>query len=366
MALTVSTAPKYTGTLRVGTGVSTPGNLQGGVNPQTTINGAALQGGPAQASPAQVSPGGVVLGATTPGSTVVGPTQAEIAQQRAEVARINGVRNSAGIKRSGLESGAQTSLTDNRNTYGNDSTGFVTGIRQGQNTINSGKANNALNLRRSMAAIASGVRTGLRSGSVDLANMNALDSGAADAMARAWARQGNMQAGSANNEAELKANEIAAQQENFNLQENQGLAKLRTWRGTETNRVSNKLYNDLQVLEADSAAAGAGGVVDMGVKDRLIAQASAELDAIDRATEAALAEINAWDNARVSQEAMRMEAAGQATANPFAIESVGFGKAGGPQGAAIGQYDTRPRFRDEEELPAYNPFTRDELQPGVA
>lgn len=389
MALTVSTAPKYTGTLRVGTGVSTPGNLQGGtgvstpgnlqggvspqttinrsqlqggVSPQTTINGSQLQGGPAQAGG-----GGIVLGATSindPGAQAAAAQAA--AAERAEAARINGVRNSAGIKRSGLESGAQTSLTDNRNTYGNDSTGFVTGIRQGQNTINSGKANNALNLRRSMAAIASGVRTGLRSGSVDLANMNALDSGAADAMARAWARQGNMQAGSANNEAELKANEIAAQQENLNLQENQGLAKLRTWRGTETNRVSNKLYNDLQVLEADSAAAGAGGVVDMGVKDRLIAQASAELDAIDRATEAALAEINAWDNARVSQEAMRMEAVGQATANPFAIESVGFGKAGGPQGAAIGQYDIRPRFRDEEALPAYNPFTRDELQPGVA
>ena len=136
MALTVSTAPKYTGTLRVGTGVSTPGNLQGGVNPQTTINRSQLQGGVSpqttingsqlQGGPAQAGGGGIVLGATSindPGAQAAAAQAA--AAKRAEAARINNIRNAAGIKRAGLESGAQTSLTDNRNTYGNDSTGFV-------------------------------------------------------------------------------------------------------------------------------------------------------------------------------------------------------------------------------------------------
>lgn len=360
MAITIGTAPQYSGSISTAQPApqtfASGGSFQGSsYNPNQTVDSSVFQGS---------TGGGVMLGASTinaPGA-YTGPSAAAIA----ETNRVNNVRDAAGIRRGGLETGAQTSLTDNQNTYGNDSTGFVGGIRQGQGTINTGRANNALNLRRSMAAIASGVRTGLRSGSVDLANMNALDSGAADAMARAWARQGNLQSGSANNEAQLKGNELASQQTNLDLQETQGLGKLQQWRSTETNRVSNKLYNDLQVLEADSVAQGAGGVVDMGVRDRLISAASAELDALDRATNAALGEINAWNEGQVNAEAMRMESLGQGVANPFAVESIGSGKSGGVPGAPIGQYDTRPRFRDEEAAPTFNPFSRDELQPGIA
>lgn len=364
MALTVSTAPKYSGTLKVGTAAPT-GNLSVGTNtgmqgstynPQQTINGSQLQGGS----------GTSVLGATSVNNGAGGyvPTAAEIAQanaERAEAARINGVRNSAAVKRGGIESGAQTSLTDNRNTFQNDSQGFVNGIRQGQNTINTGRVNNALNLRRSMAAIASGVRQGMRSGGVDLANMNALDSGAADALARAWARAGGQQSGAANNEAQLKENEIATQQTNLDLQETQGLGKLKQWRDTETSRVSNKLWNDLQALEADSAAQGAGGVVDLSVRDRMINAAAAELDAIDRATNAALGEIRGLSQAEIAQQAFQMEQAGTEVANPFAVEAVGAGFQGNGNGAAIGQFNTRPRFRDEQS-PVYNPFRPDERQ----
>lgn len=360
MALTVSTAPQYSGTLKVGTGVSTPGNLQGTSSPQTTINGAQLQGGAVQAAP------GTVLGATTingGGGVPVGPTAAEIA----ETNRINSLRATAGIKRSGIETGAQQSLTDNRNTYGNDSQGFVNGIRQGQNTINSGRTNNALNLRRSMAAIASGVRQGMRSGGVDLANMNALDSGAADALSRAWARAGGQQAGAANNEAQLKDNSLNTEQTNLDLQENQGLGKLAQWRSTETSRVSNKLWNDLQTLEAESAAGGAGGVVDLAVRDRMINAAAAELDAIDRATNAALSEIRGLTAAEVAQQAFAMEQAGAQVENPFAVEAIGSGLQRGVDGAPIGQFNTQPRYRDDQ-TPAYNPFAlrQDDQQVAVA
>lgn len=353
MALTVSTAPQYSGTLSVAQPTPQP-SLSVGVN--TGMQGGTYnpQGNNYNPQQAGGMGGTSVLGATSVGGGV-GPTAAEIAAERAETARINGIRNSAGIKRGGIETGAQQSLTDNRNTFQNDSQGFVNGIRQGQNTINSGRTNNALNLRRSMAAIASGVRQGMRSGGVDLANMNALDSGAADALARAWSRAGGGQAGAAQNEAQLKDNTLNTEQTNLDLQESQGLGKLRQWRSTETSRVSNKLWNDLQTLEAESAAAGAGGVVDLAVRDRMINAAAAELDAIDRATNAALGEIRGLTAAEVAAQAFQMEQAGTEVANPFTVEAVQAGAQRGVDGAPIGQFNTAPRYRDEQS-PTYNPF----------
>lgn len=370
MALTVSTAPQYSGTLRVASPTPQP-SLSVGTN--TGMQGSTYNPQGNNYNPQQTAPaggGGVVLGAVgAGGGGGYVPTAADIAEQRAvqaENARINNVRNAAGIKRGGIESGASTSLTDNRNTFSNDSQGFINGVRQGQNTINSGRTNNALNLRRSMAAIAGGVRQGMRSGGVDLANMNALDSGASEALSRAWARAGGAQAGAANNEAQLKDNSLNTEQTNLDLQETQGMGKLRTWRQTETARVSNKLWNDLQTLEAESGAQGAGGVVDMGVRDRMIAQSAAELDAIDRATDAALAEIRGLTPAEIAQQAFQMEQAGTDVANPFAVEAIGQGRQN-PNGAAIGQFNTAPRYRDEQ-TPAYNPFTlrQDDQQVAVA
>lgn len=368
MALTVSSAPQYQGTLAVAKPTAQPALTMGSNTGMqgSTVNPQGNNYNPQQAATYGGS-GGSVLGAVSGGGGYT-PSAADIAEQRAaqaEASRINGIRNSSLVRRSGLESGAQTSLTDNRNTFNNDSQGFVNGIRQGQNTINSGRTNNALNLRRSMAAIASGVRQGMRSGGVDLANMNALDSGASDALSRAWARAGGGQASAANNEAQLKGNELNTQQTNLDLQESQGLGKLKTWRDTETARVSNKLWNDLQALEAESAAQGAGGVVDMGVRDRMIAASAAELDAIDRATNAALAEIGGLTTDQVNAQAFQMEQAGAESQNPFTVEGIGQGRQGA--GAPIGQFNTAPRFRNEE-TPAYNPFAlrQDDQQVAVA
>lgn len=362
MALTVTNAPQYSGSLSVGVapaqsinsvGVAT-GGMQGNTyNPQGNTYNPQQAGG---------NGGGSVLGATTNYSAPTGPTQAQIAAQQAaqaEAKRLEAFRNSAGIKRDSYISGARTGLRDVENTFRNDTTGLVDEIRQGQNTINSGRAANALNLRRSMAAIAGGVRQGLRSGGVDLANMNALDSGAADALARAWARAGGQQAGGVQNEAELKAQELATQQQNLELQETRELGKLAQWRETEVNRVSNKLYNDLRELEAEAAAEGINDVVQMSIRDQIINEAATQLDAIERTTKGELGKIRGLTDAEVQQKAFQMEQAGTQVANPFAVEAIGQGRQMG--GAPIGQFNTTPRYRDEQ-TPVYNPFRLEEQQ----
>ena len=339
MALTVSTAPQYTGTLAVGSGSTAqlgPGGLQGA---PVQIQGS---GTPAYNT-------GAVLGATTAnnGAATFAPDPAAIA---AANARANLARDT-GIAFGGIVSGAETSREDNTNKYRNDAGDFVTGVRTGQETINTNRANNALNLRRSMASIANGVRTGLRSGGVQLANMNALDSGAAEAMARAYATTGNSQVADASNQAQLKANEIDSSQRNLDTTRATGLERLKSWRNTETARVSNKLWQDLSELDAKAAAGGVNGAVDMGMRDRVIQVAQAELDQIDAVTNSALGQIHGLTPEEVQAQAMQMDQAGAVGTAPFSVEAGTVSAPGTqtPNGASVGQFGLAPAFRRDDK-----------------
>lgn len=288
-------------------------------NPQSTYNPqrTASYGGGYGGAPAVLS---ARSGTAGPSMQQIAQRNADIAAANAENTRKDNARRGFGIERGGIESGYRTKVTDNTNSYRGKGQGFTNDLRTGQEGVNSGRANNALNTRRSMGAIATDVRTGLRSGGVALANMNATDSGAADAMARAWAVTGNNQAGVVRNEAQLVTDQLNADQVKLDRQEAQGIASLSNWRSTETNRISNQLYNELQVLENKAVTEGVGGVVDMGYRDRLIAAATQELNDIDNTVRAELGAINGLTPEQVEQQALAMEAAGSGVRNPFAVE----------------------------------------------
>lgn len=331
MPLTVTTAPQYSGSLLDGTAAIPNGALQG---VPVQIQGA---GTPAYTTPS--GGGGSVAGS----STYSGPSAAQIAENN----RISNVNASAGVAQNGLIAGGNQSRADNTLKYGNDSGDFTTQIQGGQNTINTGRANNELNLRRTMSGIAQGIRQGIRSGGVNLANMNALDSGAADAMARAYATVGNQQANDAGNQSQLKGNELDASQVTLDQQKAAGLNKLHGWRQNETQRVSQKLWDDLSTLEQSTKAQGGSFGVDMGARDRIISQAAAELDAVDAITNNSLQQLHGYTPDEARAKAMEMDTAG-ATANPFTVESAQ-SATNTPAGPAVGQFGIAPVLRKDQQ-----------------
>lgn len=322
--------------------------VQPTVNTQVTPNpyswaGAELQG---------VDNGWRTTPQVAPDPTFVDSTGRAWASRGAFDANANNVRRDVGVKQGGFDSEGRSTATGNRLAYNNDSQDFVTGQRTGQNTINSGRVNNALNLRRSMSAIASGVRQGMRSGAVNLANMNALESGAAEAMARALARQGNQQAGTVNNEAQLAENTFATDQSNLGIQREQGLGRLKSWRDAKVGEISSKLWQNLSELDAQAQGQGVGGAVDMGIRDRVVSDASRMLDEVDAVTKDELNKITGLDYNGVQQRVGEMEAAGAAVANPFTYEGgglqVGNGGTTNTGGAQLGPLGTGPRREDEQ------------------
>lgn len=277
----------------------TPG-LNQGVNPRPSVLGAAAVAGP---TPAQVA-----------------ADTAAKAAAAAEATRIANVRNSISVGQEGIQGGANTTARDIGNTYDANNRSFISTFLNGQDTINNGLANNQLNLRRSMASIASGVRQGLRSGGVLLANSNALDSGAADALARAYATTGNQQAGDARNQAALTDQDLATQEASLQRQKDDSLAGLSTYRDTEVDRLSNDVLNKLKVLDAQGGAQGVNGVVDLGFRDKLIAGAVDRLNQIDADRAAKLSGIKQLSPEEAAAKAAEMDQAGVAGTNPFQVD----------------------------------------------
>ena len=274
------------------------------------------------------------------------------------------VRRNVGVKQTGYLDSARSNVRGAKSAYNNDAEDFVTGLRQGQNTINSNRVNNALNLRRSMAGIASGVRQGIRSGAVNLANMNAMDSGASSALAQAFARQGNSQAAGVNNEAQIAENQFATEQTNLGLQRQQGLGRLKSWRDNKVKDISSTLWQNLAEIDAMAQDEGLGGLVDMGARDRIVAEANQELNNIDAITQRELGKIQSLDMGQVNEQASGLDAAGALVNNPFAFEggTVQWGQEPTPPaGAPIGPIGTKPVYRDDEYNPMALPVREEEL-----
>jgi len=182
------------------------------------------------------------------------------------------------------------------------------------NSLNENRATNQLNLRRSMANIAASVRNGLNSGAVSLGNMNALSSGAADALRRAYAQQGSKQVTAARGDSALKERQYAEQQRQLELQKQDALRTQVQFRDAEVDRVYQETLAKLRALEAETAITG---VVDIAGADRIKAQAIEALHNIDLMRDSRLGSAQFLSPQEIQQRASEMEAAGMGGFDPF-------------------------------------------------
>lgn len=255
--------------------------------------------------------------------------------------------NSVNATQSGYESGARTGLMDTTNTYQKNIQDFLNNTTDQQSAIDQGKVSNALNLRRTMAQIVQGVRNGLRSGGVMLANANATDSGASDALARAWATVGNTQTQSAQGQAGQQNEALDTQQGQLKRYEDQTLGNLDTFKSTEVNRARADLLNKLQLLDTTAQGEGVpGGTVDMGIVDRVISDAVARLSSIDQQRSNVPTAMSAQD---ILAKALNLDQLG-AAASPFSVSSPTVTGPAGNAGATLGNLPIFVKSKDRTPL----------------
>lgn len=244
---------------------------------------------------------------------------------------------------------ARTNLNDVGNTYDARTNTFVNDITGGQDQLNRGFAGNELNLRRSMQNIVRGIQSGIRSGGVALAGMNASDSGASDALARAYARSGNQQSGEARGQAAEQFEELQRQQGGLNTKRTEGENSINTFRDTETGRVRSDFGSKIDTLAMQSEADGLGGVVDKSIVDQVLNEALTRLSQIDQSRQQRLAGVRQWTPEEIMKEAIRLDELGQA-GNAFTTTgpTVSYGNNGLPiNGAVMGEMPIYVKGKDQ-------------------
>lgn len=300
----------------------------------------------------QTPSGGYVLGANTQGAGNGGTTQ--VAGATDPFARFGGeaaynAQRGAFQNRSGdYRNEASTTLRDKTNTYDQTTRDWLDSVEDSQGGLNRRSSSNALNLRTSMGNIIRNIQDGIKSGNVMLAGMNSLSSGAAEAIARAYAKVGNRQTGEARGQASAEDEAIALEQQNLGRSIQNKSKDLDTYRDTETGRVRTDFSTKLRGVQDQASAGGYGSVVDMSVVDQVLNEAMARLQEIDAGRNQRLSGIKAWTPEQIMEEAIRMEQAGQA-GNAFSVEgaNVNYGGAQNMGGAPISNMPLFLKNRDQ-------------------
>lgn len=226
------------------------------------------------------------------------------------------------IRKGSIIGEGQSAFGDVYNSYDTQGRELANTIRLGQQGIDVGRQNTALNRMRSITDLVDNVRQGLQSGGVRLANMNALDSSGAEAMARAYSRFGTKQRGSIMNQAALKNEEFNRSQQNLDIQENEGVRRLGVFKQTETDRIGRSVLNQLRELDITAQGMGVGGRFQVeGEKQRVINEGVARLAEIDNYISQQRGAINPMDAEGIETEARRLNTLGALPANDFQYAS---------------------------------------------
>ena len=245
--------------------------------------------------------------------------------------------------------GARTQFRDIGDEYDVNVRNFLNSMGDQQGEINQGSAQNQLNLRQSMSNIIKGIQTGVRSGGVALAGVNASDSGASEALARAYAQSGNQQTGEARGSAADQFAELQRSQGVLDRTKDEGFADQDVWKTTETNRVKTQLSGELQALAAEAQGKGINGVIDTESVNGIVQNALARLQQIDQGNAKRKAGIRADTADQSIGKAVQMEQAG-ATGNAFNVTgpNVSYGGQGGAglKGASASQMPLYVKDKD--------------------
>lgn len=309
----------------------------------------------------QTPSGGYVLGANTQGAGNGGsaPAGGGGGAPADPYARWGGqaafnAQKGAFVNKSGdYREEASSSLRDKGNTYDQTTRDWLNSVEDTQGGLNRRSGQNALNLRTSMANIVRGIQDGIKSGNVMLAGMNALSSGAAEAIARAYAKVGNRQTGEARGQAAQEDEAIALEQANLGRTISDKTKDLDTYRDTELGRVRSDFSSKLRGVQDSANAGGYGSVVDMNVVDQVLNEAIGRMAQIDQMRQQRLGGIKAWTPEQIMEEAIRMENAGQA-GNAFTVNGADVNYAGGgtpTNGAPVSNLPIYLKNKDQLAVP---------------
>jgi hypothetical protein len=199
----------------------------------------------------------------------------------AEAANRNALIGQRNAAVSGIQTGEGQAFSDASTTFQNQANPFLNDARASQTSINQGMEDASLNRLSSIHSLLDTIRQGIQSFGIGLANRNASDSGASEAGAKAYARQGEKGYGQIQQGFTLDTRNLKTKQDNLNASTGETGRQLHGFISDSINRISNDTQMRLEQLGADAAYAGLSPVDVAGIRSNIITGGQAKLQALD-------------------------------------------------------------------------------------
>lgn len=276
--------------------------------------------------------GGTLLGAST------GPTAAQ--QQAAATAAANAAKMASfNSQHAGISGSADAATTAAANTYHSGILDYLDTLKQGQNNIDQHGTQAELSKRQGSQGVLDMVNDGIRSGGTMLANKNASNSSATEALARAYSTLGQHQMAGVGTQYAQDQSKIDTEQTNLNV----GVAQQGRHNEENKTAVVNGIVADaanrLQFLDAAIAGASLPDRINIEQEKQAIQQkAMAMLQQYDPAFQQGVAGINPTDTLTRQGAAADLATAGTKATNPYQLTSQApavFSDGGQPAGASL-------------------------------
>lgn len=240
-----------------------------------------------------------------------------------------------------IQTGENQNFADAATSLTNQVNPFLNTVKAGQTAIDQSRENASLNRLSSIHDLLDSIRQGIVSFGVGLANRNASDSGAAEAGARAYALEGNKGYSQIEQGHALAMRGIDTNQSNFDTQNAETARQLHQSVTDNVNRITSDTQMRLEQLSADAAYAGLSPLDVAGLRQQIIANGQAQLQAVDQSFTSRMSGITPEDAQAAEAKAYGLYSAGQPAPGGYAF-TVASPAIGG--GAPISQTAPLPIF----------------------
>jgi hypothetical protein len=167
------------------------------------------------------------------------------------------------------------------NTQRASADNFLQALQQGQLGINQDRTLTQYNKLTSVNDLINSIRNGINSGGVALGNANALNSSAAEGLARAYNAYGTQAQNSIEGQSNLASLQDDQKETALQATGGQYRAQLAATRQNILDNIGNDIYSRLNVLNAQAAQQGLSPIDVAGEKQKIVADAQAKLQGVD-------------------------------------------------------------------------------------
>lgn len=241
---------------------------------------------------------------------------------------LNGISGALG----NIHQGGRDAFTNAGNNLQNSANGILSSFSTGQQNIDQGRQNNELGRMNATQDLLGYIRSGLRQGGSRIASMNAGDSSAPDALARAYNQVGAQRQRGINNQAGVVGRNIDIQQNQQKKGLQDQLQSFNLTRDNFVNNISQSVRNSLAALNQQAAGLSLPDQLNVEQqKQQIIDEGMGQLQSIDNWLQQQTSAISPMDAEQVTLGARQLQQAGSASPNQFAVNPINQQMIQGPQ-----------------------------------